>query len=362
MASVTIENLVKRYGDLLALDRVNLHIEEGEFMAILGPSGCGKTTLLRCVAGFVPVDSGRILFDVDVTHVPPEKRNTAMVFQNYALWPHMTVYENLAYGLKVRRYPKSEIRKRVKEILALVDLPGLEERKATALSGGQQQRVALGRALIVNPKILLLDEPLSNLDAQIRERMRYEVKNIQQKLKITTLHVTHDQEEALCMADRIAVLNQGKVLQVGAPYDIHTQPANLFVAEFLGASNKLRGRVERVEGALAVRFGASVVPLKDSIWREGSQVMAVFRVDEGRLYPLAQKKEVLEKEGIVLEGIVQRVIYPGSTFRYELEVEGTSIFIDHAESFPLREKVLLVIPRNRFYMYPEEERDSVSGE
>ena len=353
MASVTIENLVKRYGDLLVLDRVTLHIQEGEFMAILGPSGCGKTTLLRCVAGFASMDGGRILFDVDVTDVPPEKRNTAMVFQNYALWPHMTVYENLAYGLKIRRYSKREIRRRVREILELVDLPGLEDRKATALSGGQQQRVALGRALIVNPKILLLDEPLSNLDAQIRERMRYEIKKIQQKLEITTLYVTHDQEEALCMADRIAVLNEGKVLQVGAPFDIHTRPASLFVAEFLGASNRLQGRVERSDGRLVAQIGGHAVLLDDNDWEEGRLVAAVFRMNEGRLLPLGQREKVNEEETVLFEGIIRRVIYPGSTFRYELEIAGTPIFIDHPESFPLHETVLLAIPRNRFYIYPD---------
>jgi ABC-type Fe3+/spermidine/putrescine transport system ATPase subunit len=183
--------------------------------------------------------------------------------------------------------------------------------------------------------------------------MRYEIKSIQQKLKITTLYVTHDQEEALCMADRIAVLNRGKVLQVDTPYDIHTKPASLFVAEFLGASNRLRGKIQRAEGALVVRIGESVIPLENPTWQEEASVIAVFRVDEGYLLPPSQRAESVGRDTVVFEGTIRRVIYPGSTFRYELDVEGSAILIDHPERFALHEQVLLVIPRNRFYLYPD---------
>lgn len=353
MSSVTIENLSKSYGDLLVLNKINLKVEDGEFIAILGPSGCGKTTLLRSIAGFLDIDGGRILFDTDVTRVPPEKRETAMVFQNYALWPHMTVYENLAYGLKLRKIPKPEIDTRVEEILELVDLPGLANRKSTALSGGQKQRVALGRALIINPKILLLDEPLSNLDARIRERMRYEIKRIQKKLGITTLYVTHDQEEALCMADNIAVLNRGDLLQVGGPYDIHTQPNTAFVARFLGANNALRGAVNKQNGQLCVKVGESIVPLHRSDFQENQQISLLFRNTEAQL---VENADQIGSEMIALRGTVTGVIYPGSVFRHEVKIgETAKVYVDSSIRFDEGNPVYIIIPYDRLYMYPLEE-------
>ncbi|MEB3758002.1 MAG: ABC transporter ATP-binding protein [Desulfurococcales archaeon] len=249
MTHVKIEDLTKVYGPVVAVDRMNLEIRDGEFFTFLGPSGCGKTTTLRLIAGFEFPDKGRILFDdEDVTYLRPYERNTAMVFQNYALWPHMTVFDNIAYGLKLRKVPKEEIRRKVKEVLELIRLEGMENRYPTQLSGGQQQRVALARALVVEPSILLLDEPLSNLDAKLRLGMREEIKRIQKELNITTIYVTHDQEEALTMSDRIAVMNKGKVHQVGTPYEIYAWPRDIFVATFLGRSNLLYGKVSSVEG------------------------------------------------------------------------------------------------------------------
>ncbi|MCE4605999.1 MAG: ABC transporter ATP-binding protein [Desulfurococcales archaeon] len=250
MTRVRIEGITKIYGPVIAVDNMTLEIEDGEFFTFLGPSGCGKTTTLRLIAGFEFSDKGRIFFDdKEVTFLKPYERNTAMVFQNYALWPHMTVFDNIAYGLKLRKVPREEITRKVKQVLELTRLEGMENRYPTQLSGGQQQRVALARALVVEPSILLLDEPLSNLDAKLRVGMREEIKRIQKELGITTIYVTHDQEEALTMSDRIAVMNKGKVHQVGTPYEIYARPRDLFVATFLGRSNLLKGTVKSVDGS-----------------------------------------------------------------------------------------------------------------
>lgn len=262
---ITIENLSKKFGDFLALDRVELTIGTGELFFLLGPSGCGKTTLLRHIAGFYQPDEGRILFEgQDVTRVPPHKRNAGMVFQNYALWPHLTVEENVAFGLEERRFPKAEIDARVVEALQIVRLGELAQRKIHEISGGQQQRVALARAMVIRPTCLLLDEPLSNLDVRLRLEMRGEIRRICRQFELTSVYVTHDQQEALSIADRIAVLDRGRLLQVGRPAEIYRRPRNRFVAEFVGEGNFLSGRVvgrnERMEIKLAdgtiIRAGA----------------------------------------------------------------------------------------------------------
>ena len=226
------------YGANRVLDRVSLSAAGGEFIALLGASGCGKTTLLRAICGFVGLASGSIVVGgQDVTRLSPEKRNIAMVFQSYALWPHMTVAQNIGYGLKLRHVRRAEIDARIDELLAMLHLDGLGERKVTALSGGQRQRVALGRALAISPQVLLLDEPLSNLDARIREDVRHEIKTLQQRLGITSVHVTHDRQEAMVMADRIVILNAGRIAQIGTPEEIYNRPVSPFVASFMGAAN-----------------------------------------------------------------------------------------------------------------------------
>src|SRR5438067_5677682 len=240
MAEVELRNVSKSYKDVAAVKDVSLRIADREFIALLGPSGCGKTTTLRMLAGFIRPDEGRIFIDgKDVTDTPPERRPTGMVFQSYALWPHMTVGDNIAFGLRLRKIDHARIRERTRAMLDVVRLPGVETRYPSQLSGGQQQRVALARALVLGPKILLLDEPLSNLDAKLRVRMRDEIRRIQQELQITTVYVTHDQEEALTMADRIAVMNKGVLQQVGDALDIYDRPATAFVADFIGSSNLL---------------------------------------------------------------------------------------------------------------------------
>jgi len=253
VASIQIERVTKRFGALAAVRDLSLEIPDREFVTLLGPSGCGKTTLLRLIAGFVAPDEGAIRVGAAVLStpgavVPPERRGMGMVFQSYAVWPHRTVYQNVAFGLEVRRAGKAEIRARVARALELVNLAGLEHRYPAELSGGQQQRVALARSLVVEPSILLLDEPLSNLDAKLRERMRWELKDLQRRTGITFVYVTHDQSEAMALSDRIAVMHQGEIMQYGPPREVYTRPASKTVADFMGLVNLIPARVLRAAG------------------------------------------------------------------------------------------------------------------
>ncbi len=241
---IELSKLTKQFEAVTAVDGIDLHIPAGEFFSLLGPSGCGKTTTLRMVAGFEQPTSGEILLDgTDVAYTPAHERNVNTVFQNYALFPHLNVYDNIAFGLKRAKRPKAEIRERVGKALELVQLPGYEGRKSSQLSGGQQQRVALARALILNPAVLLLDEPLGALDAKLRKALQIELKSLQQEVGITFLYVTHDQEEALTMSDRLAVMTSGRIEQVGAPQDVYEDPETLYVADFLGVSNLMQATV-----------------------------------------------------------------------------------------------------------------------
>jgi iron(III) transport system ATP-binding protein len=284
---ITIERLSKRFGAFLALDHVGLSIGTGELFFLLGPSGCGKTTLLRHIAGFYQPDEGRILFDgKDVTLLPPHKRNTGMVFQNYALWPHLTVEKNVAFGLEEQRLPKAEIDSRVAEALRVVRLEDLARHKIHEMSGGQQQRVALARALVIRPACLLLDEPLSNLDAKLRLEMRGEIRRISREFQLTSIYVTHDQQEALSIADRIAILNAGKLLQVGTPAEIYRRPRNRTVAEFIGEGNFLTGQIagrnELLDIALTNRTLLAAVP-HDFNTNTGSAVTLCLRPEAIRV-------------------------------------------------------------------------------
>ena len=262
MASLTLDGLTKRYGDNAVVKSVSLDVRDGEFLVLLGPSGCGKTTTLRMIAGFVPPSGGSIrIGEKDITSLPPWKRNAGLVFQSYALFPHMTVNENVAFGLDMRKVDKAERDLRVAEALRLVRLEGYGERYPRQLSGGQQQRVALARALVIRPDVLLLDEPLSNLDAKLRLEVRLEIRALQQQLGLTTVMVTHDQEEALTMADRLVVMSDGKVRQVGTQSDLYERPADLFVADFVGRSTMISGAVTgpgsfRSDGGLVLTCAA----------------------------------------------------------------------------------------------------------
>ena len=246
MVSISVRHLTKKFGSTLGLNDVSLEIQRGELFFLLGPSGCGKTTLLRHIAGFYTPDKGNIFFDSeDVTHLPAHKRGTAMMFQSYALWPHMSVSQNVAFGLEERRRPKKEIEQRVAEALSLVKLDGLGDRRIAQLSGGQQQRVALARALVVRPSVFMLDEPLSNLDAKLRLEMRSEIRRICKEFGLTGIYVTHDQKEALSMADRMAIMESGKLVQVGAPMQVYRNPVNKMVAEFIGETNFIDGTIKQ---------------------------------------------------------------------------------------------------------------------
>ncbi len=254
MTPIRIQNVVKRYGEVAAVDHVSLDIAAGELFFLLGPSGCGKTTLLRTLAGFVAPDAGDVYFgDERVTDKPPRARDAGMVFQTYALWPHMNVAANVAYGLQVRGLPRDAVRDKVEKVLKLVQMPGMGDRRPGQLSGGQQQRVALARALVIEPRVLLLDEPLSNLDARLRDELREEIRRLHQQTGLTMVYVTHDQKEALTLADRLAVMQKGKLVQVGRPQDVYNRPATRFVAGFLGDSNFLPGTVrESRDGSCVV--------------------------------------------------------------------------------------------------------------
>src|SRR5262244_44454 len=257
MAQVSLRKLYKRFDDTEAVRGIDLDIADKEFVVLVGPSGCGKTTTLRMIAGLEEISAGEIAVDGEVVNdVPPKDRDMAMVFQNYALYPHMTVYENMSFGLRLKRYPKDEIARRVQEAARILDITELLDRKPRQLSGGQRQRVAMGRAIVRNPKVFLFDEPLSNLDAKLRVQMRIEIKRVHQKVRTTTVYVTHDQVEAMTLADRVVVMNRGRIEQIGTPNDVYHNPATRFVAGFIGspAMNFVPCRLEEVGGRANIRL------------------------------------------------------------------------------------------------------------
>jgi iron(III) transport system ATP-binding protein len=314
MDSIRTVSIEKAFGKVHALDGVNLTVEQGELFFLLGPSGCGKTTLLRCIAGLETPTSGKIYFgDREVTSMAPHKREAALVFQSYALWPHLTVGQNIAFGLEERKVPKAEIRQRVEEALEMVKLPGFGGRSIDQMSGGQQQRVSLARALVVKPKCLLLDEPLSNLDAQLRVEMRREIRRIVKDNGLTGIYVTHDQEEALAMADRIAVMSHGKIAQTGTPEDIYRTPHTVDVATFIGETNITRGKVmEQNASYCMVRTdgGAFVGRLADSLWNFSTE-------DEVRISirPEAWRLNQDEEQNSIAGTVIERT-YLGQRIRY----------------------------------------------
>jgi len=327
MAEINVElrEVTKRFGDIVAVDNVSLQIGEGEFFSLLGPSGCGKTTTLRMIAGFeLPTEGEIYLKNQEVTDLPPFKRNVNTVFQDYALFPHMTVGQNISFGLETKKLPKAEIKKRVDQSLEMVDLPQLEHRRPSQLSGGQQQRVALARAIVNQPDVLLLDEPLSALDLKLRQAMRFELKELQRQLGLTFIFVTHDQEEAMTMSDRIAVMSEGLVLQVGSPTEIYSHPANRFVADFIGETNFLDCRVIHCDNMMAR------VLVDDSTELD---VGCNFEVSAGQQGSIAIRPEKIDlhaeaipatEEVAVLPGVIVEKVWIGTDTRFTVQLEGGS--------------------------------------
>jgi iron(III) transport system ATP-binding protein len=311
-ASIELDDVGKHYGATWALRGVSLRVEPGEFFTLLGPSGCGKTTALRLIAGFLEPDEGTIRIDgADVKGIPPWRRDLGLVFQNYALWPHLSVFDHVAFGLRERRVPRAERQARVRDALRLVSLEGFEKRRPSQLSGGQQQRVALARTLVLRPRALLLDEPLSNLDAALRAQMRVELRRLHRELGITTVFVTHDQAEAMALSTRVAVFDRGAVIQVGTPAEVYRRPRTRFVAEFLGAANLLTGRVEggRVNAGNGVRLAAAGLSAPD-----GTEVSCVVRPEA--IQPVAPGVDVPN----ALDATVLSAVYLGGRHDCELKV------------------------------------------
>ena len=320
MTRLVIERLEKRFGNVAALKSLSLRVEEGELISLLGPSGCGKTTTLRCVAGFEQPDAGEILFDAqNITQLPPERRDIGMVFQNYALFPHMTVAQNLAFGLEMRKVSQVNVAERVKQALRMVQLEAMLDRYPRQLSGGQQQRVALARALVIEPRMLLLDEPLANLDASLREEMRFFIRDLQQRVGITTLYVTHDQSEAMVMSDRVVVMFSGEIAQVGPPRDLYARPASREVAQFIGRTQFVTGTVlarrdgEHVE--LETPLGIVVSPAAPSL-AAGQQALLVVRPEALQLAASAQTGAQ------ALQGQVIRTYFLGGSVEHVLAFAG----------------------------------------
>lgn len=343
-----------RYGNNEVLKGVNLSVRKGEFVALLGSSGCGKTTLLRAIAGFNVPSGGAIRVDgKDVTKLPPDRRGMALVFQSYALWPHMTVAQNMGYGLRIRGAAKESIRQKVEEIARLLGLDALLERKPAALSGGQRQRVALGRALAIQPDILLLDEPLSNLDARIRLSVRHEISALQRRLGITAVHVTHDREEAMVMADRIVILNNGEIAQAGAPEEVYNHPASDFVAAFMGAENLIEVPVQikadRIEIAAGGNNKASTISAGRRNLSDGI-ASARFRSEAARLTVPGTERNSPPSE-LTLSGTVEQTSYPGGLWRHMIRVGDRHIMVDAQESHQPGANVEIHIAERALFLF-----------
>ncbi|MFT6075592.1 MAG: spermidine/putrescine ABC transporter ATP-binding subunit [Yoonia sp.] len=329
MAYVEFSAISKHFGTSVAVADLDLQIEQGEFFSLLGPSGCGKSTTLRMLAGFVKPTTGHIHVNGrDVTALPPEARDIGIVFQNYAIFPHMTVFDNIAFGLVERKLARADIKQKVDAALAEVGMTGFEDRYERELSGGQKQRVALARVLVIEPEILLLDEPLSALDKKMREEMKFWIKNIQKSVGITTIYVTHDQSEALTMSDRIAVMDHGRVLQIGTPVEIYEQPASRFIAEFIGESNLLNGTVSAVDGAVCtIGVGTTTVTgrlTQHSTVSPGQAVSLLVRPEMIRLHALNANEQPK------LRGTAREIIYQGSVVRYRIQLEDQELMVEVA--------------------------------
>jgi putative spermidine/putrescine transport system ATP-binding protein len=351
-----IKDLSVGYGATRVLDGLDLGVDRGEFVALLGSSGCGKTTLLRTIAGFARPSTGTVtVAGRDVTGLSPDRRGMALVFQSYALWPHMTVAQNIGYGLKLKGLPKTEIARRVGELEALLGLSGLGQRKPAALSGGQRQRVALGRALAIDPQILLLDEPLSNLDARIRLKVRHDISALQKRLGITAVHVTHDREEAMVMADRIVIMEAGRIAQAGTPQEVYNRPASSFVAAFMGAENvlPLSGSVagDEIRIEAGPNNGPARLPLDGRMVTSGA-FEARFRSEAAELLSGDPQSET-SSGALELTGHIEAASYPGGLWRHSVRVGTHSLLVDSPHPFSPGAAVRVRIPADKLFLFPQ---------
>ncbi len=332
MSFLTLTDVSKFYGPTCAVDSMSLSVEKGEFVSLLGPSGCGKTTTLQMIAGFADVSSGQIQLDGrDITHAKPNSRGLGIVFQSYALFPHMTVFDNVSFGLEMRRLPKPERQERVKAALGLVHLETQAARYPRELSGGQRQRVALARALVIEPPVLLLDEPLSNLDAKLREEMQFELRQIQRKVGTTTIMVTHDQTEAMSISDRVVVMQAGRVTQIDAPYQLYEQPQSRFISTFVGKANLLPGRVSRTGLQAQVDLGPLQVEVDGAGLTAGAEVVLSLRPEKISFVPSGQGW---------LDGVVRERFFLGSQWLYHLNtpVGEITVACPNSDAVPLEEE------------------------
>lgn len=340
---IELKGITKSYGKDTILDNLSLNIKKNEFLTLLGPSGCGKTTTLKIIAGFETADSGQVVFENNIINdIPPYERQLNTVFQKYALFPHMNVYENIAFGLKLKKIPKDVIDQKVKEMLKLVALEGYENRDIEALSGGQQQRVAIARALVNEPKVLLLDEPLGALDMKLRKGMQIELKRIQQKLGITFIFVTHDQEEALTMSDTIVVMNKGEIQQMGSPEDIYNEPANSFVAKFIGESNIVDGIML---DDFKVEFGGRIFDCVDKGFEKNEAIEVVIRPEDF---------EMVKYEEGMLKGTVTSVIFKGVHYEIEVKDENHTWILHNTKHAEIGSKIGLSLDPESIHIMKKE--------
>ncbi len=343
MAFIEIQNLFKHFKNVVAVNHIQLEVAQGELLTLLGPSGCGKTTTLRCIAGLEKPEEGDIIIDgipmLSGGFVPPAKRGIGMVFQNYAVWPHMKVFNNIVYGLKLQKLSRESIREKAQQVLALVGLKGLEDRYPSQLSGGQQQRVALARALVTNPKVLLLDEPLSNLDAKLREELRFEIKSLVRRMGITSVYVTHDQAEAMVISDRIAVMDSGNVVQIGTPHEIYETPANRFVADFIGTMNFMAGEVfevfhDKETAAVRTEFCEKLICTTPNVAdiTPGKKVYASIRPEDVEV-----SADSLKAGENRFKGTIVHKAYLGNFLYFFVRVNGTMIRVQAPHHLPQEE-------------------------
>ena len=348
---IGLKDISVAFGDQTVLQNLNLCIRDGEFVTLLGPSGCGKTTTLRIIAGFQEPDAGEVIFeDKCINGVPAHERQVNTIFQRYALFPHLNVYDNVAFGLRIRKMPESEIKKKVEEMLELVDLKGFNRRSIDSLSGGQQQRIAIARALAVDPRVLLLDEPLGALDLKLRKDMQVELKNIQQRLGITFIYVTHDQEEALSMSDTIVVMDHGEIQHIGTPEDIYNEPANAFVADFIGESNILDGVMKK---DFKIEFSGHVFDCVDKGFKEDELVDVVIRPED---------VDITSPEKGMISGVVTNVTFKGVHYEIIVDVKGFKWMIQTTDFAAVGDEIGLLIKPDEIHVMKKSKYSGLYGD